>query len=194
MHAMWNFPFMGRSDQRTPPRGRPLGRRHRGPGFWADLFGEAPTRAERGDVPWLVLDAIADEPRHGYDIIQTLEKKSGGAYRPSPGVIYPTLQLLEEQRFARSADDDGRRVFTITAEGKRELEAHREMVEAFYERSDDGGDQGEDIVELARRMGRLVKVFRRAGRRGHVQPATLKKVHAILDEAFGKIEALLESR
>src|SRR4051794_6060728 len=65
-------------------------------GMWNEWFRGPAPRAERGTVRWLVLDAIASQPRHGYEIIQAIGDKSGGAYKPSPGVVYPTLQMLEE--------------------------------------------------------------------------------------------------
>lgn len=60
------------------------------------MLGDPPPRAERGEIRYLVLDAIKERPRHGYEIIQHIEERAGGTYRPSPGVIYPTLQMLEE--------------------------------------------------------------------------------------------------
>src|SRR4051794_14383715 len=87
----------------------PRGPRHRGRGFgggwgggpggrggWPSFMGERPPRAERGGVRYLVLDAVRETPRHGYEIMAAIEERSGGAYRPSPGVVYPTLQMLEE--------------------------------------------------------------------------------------------------
>src|SRR5262245_7948062 len=90
------------------------GRRGRDFGFFASLFGEPGPRAERGGVKYLVLDAVADGPRHGYEIMQVMEERSKGAYRPSPGVIYPTLQLLDETGLLRSSEKDGRKIYEIT--------------------------------------------------------------------------------
>jgi len=70
--------------------------------------GPAP-RADRGVIRLLVLDAIAAEAHHGYEIIHAIGTKSGGVYRPSPGVIYPTLQLLEDLDFARGSTKDERK-------------------------------------------------------------------------------------
>src|SRR5690242_16446758 len=86
--------------------------------WWAEAMGEPPPRAERGGVRFLVLEAIAQQPRHGYEIIQHIEQRAGGSYRPSPGVIYPTLQMLEELQHARVVDQDGRKVYAITDAGK----------------------------------------------------------------------------
>jgi DNA-binding PadR family transcriptional regulator len=85
-------------------------------------------------VKYFILEILAEGPRHGYDIISALEQKSGGRYRPSPGSVYPTLQLLEEGGYATSAMIDGKRVYTITDAGRtllqgRAPEAEREGVE-----------------------------------------------------------------
>jgi DNA-binding PadR family transcriptional regulator len=65
---------------------------------------------------------LKDKPRHGYDIIRELEEQSYGFYKPSPGVIYPTLQMLEEMGYASSNEQEGKRVYSITEEGLKFLE------------------------------------------------------------------------
>ena len=186
-HGMWEERFfMGRG---------PFGRH--GPGGradWWEMFGGPPPRAERGEVRYLVLDAIEQQPRHGYEIMQAIGERSGGTYRPSPGVIYPTLQLLEELRHARVEEQDGRKVYAITPQGKADLDAHRDEVKDFYERSGVGNweDYAEELGDLMRHAGRMFKMFRRGMRRGRLTPSTLKKLRAVLDEAMSKIEALIE--
>ena len=68
----------------------------------------------RGDLKYVILDLISEKPRHGYDIIRALEEYSHGFYAPSPGVVYPTLQLLEEMGQATVEQRDGKKVYTIT--------------------------------------------------------------------------------
>jgi hypothetical protein len=80
----------------------------------------------RGNVKFAILDLIKEQPRHGYDIIREMEERSGGMYSPSPGVIYPTLQALEDQDFVRSAEDGGKKVYSITEAGTAHLQAHQE--------------------------------------------------------------------
>jgi DNA-binding PadR family transcriptional regulator len=187
----------GRGRDRDPHgRGRHGfgGRGEGGRGWpWPDLFGDRPPRAERGGVRYLVLSAIADTPRHGYEIMAVIEKRSGGAYRPSPGVIYPTLQLLEELGHVKVTEREDKRVYSITAAGLRELEEHREDVESFYEQSEDVWiDHGEALREVMDRVRRLLRAFRRAARRGRLTPTRLQRVRGILDEAVNKLEALLD--
>lgn len=74
----------------------------------------------RGDVRVALLIALLDGPGHGYELIQTLETKAAGRWRPSPGSVYPALQLLADQGLVTSADQDGKRVFAITEAGRNE--------------------------------------------------------------------------
>jgi DNA-binding PadR family transcriptional regulator len=188
MHgAHWHAHFGGR----VGPFGRP-GRPGR-PDF-SELFGGSPPRADRGVVRYLILDAIAQQPRHGYEIIQAIEERSAGTYRPSPGVIYPTLQMLEELGHARVEEREARKVYAITAEGKRDLDDHAEDVRDFYENAGEGSweDFADELRDLGSRMGRMFKAIGRSARRGRLTPATIKKLHAVLDEAVAKIEAIVD--
>lgn len=76
----------------------------------------------RGDIRNALLRALLDGPAHGYEIIGRLEEKSGGLWRPSPGSVYPTLQMLEEQDLLRSHEDGGKRVYELTDTGRAEVE------------------------------------------------------------------------
>jgi DNA-binding PadR family transcriptional regulator len=144
-------------------------------------------------VRFLVLAAIAETPSHGYEIMAVIEKRSGGAYRPSPGVIYPTLQLLEELGHVKVSERDSKKVYAITAAGARELEDHRDEVTNFYEQAEDvWEDHGDALHDVMDRVRRLLRAFRRTARRGRLTPARLSKVRAILDEAVAKLEALVD--
>lgn len=208
----WNSGCYGRGYGRDGERGGPWsagpgrgwgrgggggswgGGRRPGPPDWLGDFFGPPPRAERGNVRYLILDALAAQPRHGYEVIQVIEERSRGSYRPSPGVVYPTLQLLEELKHARVIEQDARKVYTITDEGKLDLEAHRDEVKDFYERaSDDGWEQHvEEFGELMRRAARLFKTFRIASRRGRLSLAAQAKIRTVLDDAVKRIETILD--
>jgi DNA-binding PadR family transcriptional regulator len=81
-------------------------------------------RARRGDVRLAVLTLLAEQPRHGYEIIRELVDRSQGAWQPSPGSVYPTLQLLEDEGLVKGVDDNGKRRFEITEEGTAYLTAN----------------------------------------------------------------------
>jgi DNA-binding PadR family transcriptional regulator len=181
-----------------PGGGGPGGPGWRGgpPGIWKlrEFFEERPPRADRGAVRYLVLDAVSDAPRHGYEIMARIEEKSQGAYRPSPGVVYPTLQLLEELGHVRATARDDKKVYTITAEGKRELEEHREDVESFYEQSETAWeDRADELFELTHLVRRLMRAFRRSARRGRLTPSALAKARTVLEDAIAKLEELLDA-
>ncbi len=81
----------------------------------------------RGGIKFAILDLLQERPRHGYDIIREIEERSGGEYTPSPGVVYPTLQALEDQDYVRSTEEEGKRVYAITEAGIAYLEGHKEQ-------------------------------------------------------------------
>ncbi|MGO9834163.1 MAG: PadR family transcriptional regulator [Polyangiaceae bacterium] len=182
----WDAHFAG--------RGGPFGRPFRGRPDFSEMFGGPPPRADRGVVRYLILDAIVKQPRHGYEVIQAIEERSAGTYRPSPGVIYPTLQMLEELGHARVEDHEARKVYAITAEGKRDLGEHAEDVQEFYENAGDGSweDVADEVRDLSRRIGRMFKAIGRSARRGRLTPSTIKKLHSVLDDAIARIEAIVD--
>ena len=112
-----------------PRRGRRL---HGFPGPWAGggmggpgsgpPWGRGRPRSRRGDVRFAVLRLLAEEPMHGYQMITVLAERSGGAWRPSPGSIYPTLQQLEDEGLVTVTEREGRRTFTLTDAGRAEVE------------------------------------------------------------------------
>jgi DNA-binding PadR family transcriptional regulator len=90
----------------------------RGRAFRGERFFKGPWRSfQKGDLKYVILDLIKDKPRHGYEIIRELEEMSYGFYTPSPGAVYPTLQMLEEMGYATAVERDGRKVYTITEAG-----------------------------------------------------------------------------
>lgn len=118
----------GRSDGRGRGRGRGdwfgpgFGRGDFGPGFGGPMFGRGP-KVGRGDVRAAIIALLAEEPMHGYQIITELTERSGGVWHPSPGSVYPTLQALEDQGLVTANRTEGRRVFSLTDEGKAAAEA-----------------------------------------------------------------------
>jgi DNA-binding PadR family transcriptional regulator len=98
-------------------------RYRRDPEGMSGFLGRGP-RASRGDIRAAVLALLNEEPMHGYQIMQELAERSGGVWRPSPGSVYPTLQLLQDEGLVRGEDaEGGRRLFHLTDEGKAAAEA-----------------------------------------------------------------------
>src|SRR4051794_41553959 len=115
---------------RGGPHGRPRHHHHHGPppfGPWAgDVGFGRRRRAGRGDVRAALLVLLAEEPRNGYGLMQEIESRSGGVWRPSPGSVYPALQQLEDEGLVRSVESGGRRQYELTDEGRAHVEEHRE--------------------------------------------------------------------
>jgi len=110
-------------------------------------------RARRGDVRAAILLLLEEEPRNGYQLMQELEERSGGVWRPSPGSIYPALSQLEDEGLVRSDESAGRRAFELTDAGRTYLEENREALGSPWD--DVGGDVPEGIIELRKLMMQL---------------------------------------
>ena len=103
-------------------RGGPWGDRPPfGPGRGGGPFGGGRGRRRRGDVRTALLMLLAEEPRNGYQLMQTIEERSGGRWRPSPGSVYPTLAQLEDEGLIRAVEQDGAKLFEITDQGHERL-------------------------------------------------------------------------
>ncbi len=105
--------------------------------FRHERFGPSSRRGmafRKGDLKFVILTMLQESPRHGYDIIRELEDRSEGLYKPSPGVIYPTLQMLEEMGYATSKEEEGKKVYTITEEGTKFLAEKKETTDGMKDR------------------------------------------------------------
>jgi DNA-binding PadR family transcriptional regulator len=146
---------------------------------------------EGGELRLVLLKLIADEPRHGYDLIRAIEDLTGGEYAPSPGIVYPTLTLLQDMGLVEEAAGEGpRKPFQITEEGKSHLAEREEEVEGLFERLRDLAPREEHTAGPA--IGRAVKnlmtaLRHRVGRDG-LDDELLHEIAAILDEAAQRIE------
>jgi DNA-binding PadR family transcriptional regulator len=164
--------------------------------WWAGAMDEPAPRAERGEIRYLVLDAIRERPRHGYEVIQHIEQRAKSSYRPSPGVIYPTLQMLDDVGHARVAETEGRKAYEITDEGRAELERNARAVDDFYQRFEEGSWEShtEDFAELMWRVARLVKTFKRGVVQGRMSPEVMRGIRTVLDDALSGIEEVLNGK
>ena len=110
-------------------------------------------RARRGDVRGAILLLLEEQPRNGYQLMQEIEERSGGVWRPSPGSIYPALSQLDDEGLVRSDESAGRRAFELTDDGRTYIDEHREALGAPWD--DVGGDLPEGLVELRKLMMQL---------------------------------------
>jgi len=105
----------------------------------------------QGDLQLIALALIAEQPRHGYEIIKVLEEKTSDWYSPSPGIVYPTLTYLEEVGYVTSQSEGAKRLYTITQEGRAHLEANRDRADALLDRL---ATIGERVARWRRMSGR----------------------------------------
>lgn len=140
---------------------------------------------ERGDLKFVILDLLAERPMHGYEVMKALEKASRGTYRASPGSVYPTLQMLEDQGYLGSSTVDDRRVYTITDEGRDYLDENRDAVDEVSERVSDFSRMffGDGVRELSGAFKKLARTtFEGAMRKGG-DPDTLERMVGVLERA-----------
>jgi len=143
-----------------------------------------------GDLRYVILRLISEQPRHGYEIIKLIEERLGGSYAPSPGVVYPMLTMLEEMGWATAATEGTRKLYSITEEGTKALEEQKAQVEALFARMEQ--IRAERGSERSPQIERALENFRMALRmkRG---PLSTEQVHAItdiIDAAAKQIERL----
>ena len=136
----------------------------------------------------MILGLIAETPRHGYEIIKEIEERLGGAYAPSPGVVYPMLTMLEEMGQATVQVDGTRKLYAITDEGRRVLAENKAVTDAIFERMRAAGatQQTERTPQILRAIENLRMVLRMKA--GSLTAEQVNKVTDILDGAAKEIE------
>src|SRR5580704_8463992 len=120
-------------------------------GMGGSDFMRARRMLAQGDLRLIALALIAEQPRHGYEIIKMLEDKTAGWYSPSPGIVYPTLTYLEEAGYVTAQAEGSKKLFTITDEGRAYLDQNRDFVDAVLERL---AKIGSKIARVRKRFGR----------------------------------------
>jgi DNA-binding PadR family transcriptional regulator len=146
---------------------------------------------DHGDLRFVLLRLIAEQPRHGYELIKAIEEAFGGTYSPSPGVIYPTLTLLEEVGYVRSEEESGgRKRYAVTDEGAAFLAANRAVADAIVARMAEasrtyGGGPAPEIRRALRNLEEALAI--RLGR-GPLDEAQVRAIAAVLDHAAGEVE------
>jgi DNA-binding PadR family transcriptional regulator len=145
-----------------------------GPGFGPGM--RRGRRIRRGDVRAAILLLLEEEPRNGYQVMQELETRSGGMWRPSPGSVYPALQLLADEGLVRSESRDGGNVFELTDAGRAHVDEHRERFGSPWEQA------GAHVPEAHRELGGLL---------AQVAVATRQVMHAGNEQQVSAASQLL---
>lgn len=148
---------------------------------------------ESGELRLVLLTLIAEQPRHGYDLIREVEARAGGAYAPSPGVVYPTLTLLQDMGLIQEATEGaGRKLFTITDAGRAHLAEQAAETQSAMARLAALAEVRErtDAAPVARAMQNLKTSLHNRLSEAGVDKTLILEVAALIDEAAGKIERL----
>ncbi len=157
----------GRGEGRRPGPGG--GGHHDGRG---GRGGRGGPRVGRGDVRAATLLLLTEQPLHGYQVIQLISERSGGVWRPSPGSVYPALQLLEDEGLVRAEQDEGRRVFHLTEAGQAYVEQRRGDLTAARDAVTEAVDAGAvELRDLAGQVGLATEGVLRAGASAQITAA-----------------------
>ncbi|MFG2948260.1 PadR family transcriptional regulator [Streptomyces adustus] len=159
------------------PGGGPWGGRGRG--------GGPRGRARRGDVRASILALLKDRPMHGYEMIQEIAERSGGAWKPSPGSVYPTLQLLEDEGLIISETEGGKKLFALTEQGRAAAE---EGADAPWEEASRGVDW-EALSEIRQAGFGLMEAFGQVWKTGSKEQR--EKALAVINDARKKLYLIL---
>lgn len=178
---------MGRCGPRGPQQVQPS--------IFSD-YAAPPARPERGEARFLILDVVAEGPIHGYEIMATIEQRTGGRYRPSPGTVYPTLQALEKDGLIESHETDGRKTYALTEAGRGMRSDYTDDIADIFARL--GGDATPDhSVELGMvedNVNRIVNSVGRALRAGRLDDERQDRIIDVISDAAREIEKILRDR
>jgi DNA-binding PadR family transcriptional regulator len=145
---------------------------------------------DHGDLRFLILKLVGEKPRYGYELIKAIEEMFGGAYTPSPGVVYPTLTLLEELGNVAVAAQGAKKLYTITAEGSAFLSENQETVEAIFRRIDEAirAQSAGPPPQLVRAVENLKLALSLRLARGPVSEEQALRLAAAIDAAAAEVE------
>ncbi len=178
-----------------------------GPKAMKGFFGRGPWRNHgfgpgqgrvfgKGDLKYVILDLLEDRPAHGYEVMRTLEERFRGLYSPSPGSVYPTLQMLEDLGYVVSAQQDGKKVYEVTDEGRKFLGENRRSVENIWGRVGGGWDPevAAGLHEMKHEVVGLGRLFGREMHEGRLDKEKLRRIREVVARSAREIEKILEDR
>ncbi|MGA7076988.1 MAG: PadR family transcriptional regulator [Halobacteriota archaeon] len=152
---------------------------------FVDLPLFAPSKRERGTLKYAALMVLQEQPLHGYAIIKAIEEKYG--YPPSPGVVYPTLQMLEDQGYVVMSQQENKKVYTLTDEGQRCLEAHHDVVEHIDARA--RMPRWSSIPGISTQLREIVRTIFANYR--YLDQDKVKKIEDVLEDARKRISEVI---
>ena len=149
----------------------------------------------KGDLKYIILQLLSERPAHGYEVMRALEERFGGMYTPSAGAVYPTLQMLEDMGYVSSTQEDGRRVYAITEEGRGFLNEQKEVVDGIRRRMSSWWNPQvrKELHDMRHELRDLAGVIARRGR-----PLTdadaIKRIREVVGRARREIEEIIAEK
>ena len=169
------------------------GRGPGGPGGFGRGFGEGRGRMfDAGDIKLVILRLLTEQPSYGYQLIKTMEQRLAGGYTPSPGVIYPTLTMLEEEGLASSLTENNKKIYSLTREGTEFLESNKERIGELFERLEETGrgfERGRSPEIMKAFMNLRSAVMARVSRES-TKPEQIRKITEAINAAAKAIDEL----
>lgn len=165
-----------------------MSRRHGCKDSFAGGWGDEP-RTRRGDIKFILLELLSEQPQHGYELIKELEARRGGFRRPSPGSVYPTLQMLEEGGYLTSEEVEGKRVYTITDSGRQFLSDRPQHSHARTTNDRFVDSKPSELMELRRTLTELNDAVAQVARSGNLEQTN--RVRDLLVQVKREIYKLL---
>lgn len=156
-----------------------------GPGWGPGRHHRGPRRARRGDVRAALLLLLFEQPQNGYQLIQEIERRTEGVWKPSPGSVYPALQQLEDEGLVRAAESEGKRAYELTPEGREYVDANREELGDPFQAATGGMDEG--VMDLRGLMFQVGAAAMQVAAAGHTDEA--RKILADTRRALYRILA-----
>lgn len=187
-----NWKMRARFDEDFPRGAEGDGEERGGEGF-RGRRGRRGRMFAQGELRLALLALIAENPSHGYELIKAIEEMTGGDYAPSPGAVYPTLQLLEDEGSIEEAEAEGaKKPFAVTAQGREELEDRKDEVKELLRRLGRHAERTTTVRshDVFRAMGNLGSVLKNRAKAGKLDEATINQIVDMIDEMAKRIERL----
>lgn len=156
-----------------------------GPGFRWKFY-------ERGDLKYVILRLLRDKPMHGYEVMRALEEESAGWYRASPGSVYPTLQMLEDQGLVESKDVGGKKVYSLTDAGRQYLADNSRTVDEIFDKVSEftSGVFRAGMGDLTKSFTRMAQVTFERAVKWPGDEDVISQLKTIIDRAVHDIEGV----
>ncbi|MEM2872617.1 MAG: PadR family transcriptional regulator [Nitrososphaerales archaeon] len=149
-------------------------------------FPRARRLMEKGAFKYLVLETLKDRPMHGYEIMRAICDRFSGSYTPSAGLVYPTLQMLEDLGYVNVKEESGKRVYSITDKGREFIAKRKETIEDIIKKHESFGHERMSLNRELRRLARLIIM-----NYWNLTPKETEKIEGIIKETREKIGKIL---